>query len=128
MNALESEIEALTDEQLRDLMRGAKALLFPQYEDFGMTPLEVNACGRPVIAYGAGGALDTVIDGETGVLASEQTVPSFIESIERFERLEFDPARIREHALRFSRDRFENRMKEIVSAAWESRKELPTGR
>jgi glycosyltransferase involved in cell wall biosynthesis len=124
-------VEALghvTDPQLRDLMRGAKALLFPQYEDFGMTPLEVNACGRPVIAYGAGGALDTVIDGETGVLAPEQTVQSFIAAIERFESLEFDPARIREHALRFSRDRFERRMKEIVASAWESRGELPIGR
>jgi glycosyltransferase involved in cell wall biosynthesis len=124
-------VEALghvSDEELRDLMRGARALLFPQYEDFGMTPLEVNACGRPVIAYGAGGALDTVIDGETGVLAPEQTVPSFIAAIERFESLEFDPARIRAHALRFSRDRFEQRMKEIVASAWESRNELPTGR
>ena len=124
-------VEALghvTDEQLRDLMRSAKALLFPQYEDFGMTPLEVNACGRPVIAYGAGGALDTVVDGETGVLAAEQTVPSFIAAIERFERLEFDPARIRAHALRFSRDRFEQRMKEIVSAAWEARSEVPLDR
>ncbi len=124
-------VEALghvTDTQLRDLMRGAKALLFPQYEDFGMTPLEVNACGRPVIAYGAGGALDTVIDGETGVLAPEQTVPSFIEAIERFERLEFDPQRIRAHALRFSRHRFEERMKEIVTAAWEARSEVSPGR
>ena len=118
----------VTDTQLRGLMRGTRALLFPQYEDFGMTPLEVNACGRPVIAYGAGGALDTVIDRETGVLAAEQTVPSFIEAIERFERLEFDPARIRAHALRFSRDRFEQRMKEIVSAAWEARSEVPPSR
>jgi len=117
-------VEALghvSDEQLRDLMRGARALLFPQYEDFGMTPLEVNACGRPVVAYGAGGALDTVIDGETGVLAPEQSAASFTAAIERFERLEFQPQRIREHALRFSRQRYEQRMQEIVRSAWESR-------
>ena len=124
-------VEALghvADTQLRDLMRGAKALLFPQYEDFGMTPLEVNACGRPVIAYGAGGALDTVVDGETGILAPEQTVPSFVEAIERFERLDFNSERIRSHALRFSRDRFELRMREIVSTAWQAHSEASPGR
>lgn len=124
-------VEALghvSDETLRDLMRGARALLFPQYEDFGMTPLEVNACGRPVIAYGAGGALDTVVDGRTGVLAAEQSVSSFIAAIERFERLEFDSRHIREHALRFSRERFQERMRQIVSSAWMKRSEATIGR
>ena len=109
----------VSDDALRDLMRGARALLFPQYEDFGMTPLEVNACGRPVIAYGAGGALDTVIDGETGTLASEQTVPSFVAAIERFERMTFDPELARAHALNFSRRHFETRMQQIVADAWQ---------
>jgi glycosyltransferase involved in cell wall biosynthesis len=92
------------DDELRDLMRGARALLFPQYEDFGMTPLEVNACGRPVIAYGKGGALDTVVDGVTGLLVPEQSVAAFVEALERFERFErlmFDSAAAREHALFF---------------------------
>ena len=111
----------VSDTELRDLMRGARALLFPQYEDFGMTPLEVNACGRPVIAYGAGGALDTVIDGETGILASEQSVGSFVDAIERFERATFDAERVRAHALAFSRDRFIDRMREIVARAWVER-------
>jgi len=108
----------VSDDKLRDLMRGARALLFPQYEDFGMTPLEVNACGRPVVAYGAGGALDTVIEGETGTLASEQSVPSFTEAIERFERMAFDPELARAHALNFSRRHFEARMQQIVTDAW----------
>ncbi len=112
----------VSDEKLRDLMRGARALLFPQYEDFGMTPLEMNACGRPVIAYGAGGALDTVVEGETGTLAPEQTVPSFIAAIEHFERMTFKPELARAHALRFSRRYFETRMREIVTHAWEQRR------
>jgi glycosyltransferase involved in cell wall biosynthesis len=131
MKKIPPHVEALgrvSDEKLRDLMRGARALLFPQYEDFGMTPLEVNACGRPVVAYGAGGALDTIVDGLNGVVSAEQTVPSFIEAIERFEKLEFDPNRIRAHALGFSRDRFEQRVKEIVATAWENRSQVLIGR
>ena len=58
----------VSDDELIALMRGARALLFPQFEDFGMTPVEMMACGRPVIAYGRGGAAETVIDGVTGVL------------------------------------------------------------
>lgn len=109
----------VSDTELRDLMRGAKALLFPQFEDFGMTPLEVNACGRPVIAYGAGGALDTVVDGVTGVLVREQTLPGFVAGIERFERMSFDPRALREHALQFSRERFIDRMRKVVYEAWD---------
>ncbi len=112
----------VSDATLRDLMRGTRGLLFPQYEDFGMTPLEVNACGRPVVAYGAGGALDTVVDGETGVLAAQQSVASFVEAIERFERTTFDSERIRQHALRFSRRHFIDRIREIVAVAWAERR------
>jgi glycosyltransferase involved in cell wall biosynthesis len=111
---------SVSDEELRALMRGARALLFPQHEDFGMTPLEMNACGRPVIAYGRGGALDTVIDGWTGILVSEQTVPAFVRAIERFEQTEFDPAALRAHALAFSGDAFVERMRSLVTQAWMS--------
>ncbi len=124
LRAVPRNVELLghvSDETLRDLMRGARALLFPQYEDFGMTPLEVNACGRPVVAFGAGGALDTVVDGETGTLASEQTVPSFIAAIERLETLPFDAELARAHALNFSRRHFESRMQHIVTNAWDQR-------
>jgi glycosyltransferase involved in cell wall biosynthesis len=116
---------SVSDAELRSLMRGARALLFPQFEDFGMAPLEANACGTPAIAYGRGGALDTVIDGVTGVLAPEQSVDSFARAIERFESLAFDPARLRAHALHFSRDTFVTRMREIVDRAWFESQEQP---
>lgn len=104
----------VTDAQLVELMRGARALLFPGYEDFGMTPVEMMACGRPVIAYGKGGALETVIDGTTGVLVSEQTPQAFAEAIRRSEHLSFNPAIVRRNAERFSVDRFCDTLREIV--------------
>jgi glycosyltransferase involved in cell wall biosynthesis len=110
----------VSNEELRALMRGARALLFPQYEDFGMTPLEVNACGRPVIAYAAGGARDTVVGGRTGVLAREQSVPSFVDAIRNFESLSFESAELRRHALAFSRQRFIDRIREVVAETWEA--------
>lgn len=79
-----------------------RALLFPGEEDFGITPLEANAAGRPVIAYHAGGALDTIIEGETGVYFHLQTVSSLVESIRRFESYAWDKQQIRDHAERFS--------------------------
>jgi glycosyltransferase involved in cell wall biosynthesis len=109
------------DARLIDLMRGARALLFPQYEDFGMTPLEMNACGTPTIAYGAGGALETVVDGETGVLVPEQTVEAFVAGIRRAESLRFDPAVLRTHAESFSQARFIERLRAIVDEAWDRR-------
>jgi len=109
----------VSDEELRDLMRGARALLYPQLEDFGMAPLEMNACGRPVIAYGAGGALDTVIDGLTGILAPEQSVESFVAAIQRFETCSFSAERLRDHALAFSLDRFKRQISAFVANAWE---------
>jgi glycosyltransferase involved in cell wall biosynthesis len=115
----------VSDEELRTLMRGARALLFPQYEDFGMAPLEVNACGRPVIAYGAGGALDTVRDGVTGLLVPEQSAAAFRSALERFANLTFDPARAREHALAFSKDRFIAKMRAVVDEAWKRKREVP---
>ncbi len=106
------------DHQLRTLMREARALLFPQLEDFGMTPLEMNACGRPTIAYGAGGALETVIGGETGILVSEQTPEAFAAAIHRFETMRFAPEVLRAHAERFSRSAFIENMRAIVLDSW----------
>jgi glycosyltransferase involved in cell wall biosynthesis len=108
----------VTDQDLCHLMRGTRGLLFPQLEDFGMVPLEVNACGSPVVAFGAGGALDTVIDGVTGVLAPEQNVESFVSAMQRLENIGFDAQALRNHALRFSRDRFVNSIRDIVAEAW----------
>lgn len=104
----------VSDQELVVLMRGARALLFPQLEDFGMTPLEMNACGRPVIAYGAGGALETVIDGVTGLLVAEQTVDAFAQAIERSERVTFSRSAIRHHAEQFSQARFISALRTII--------------
>ena len=95
------------DEQLRDLYRGCRALLFPGLEDFGMCPVEAQACGRPVIAYARGGALESVNDGVTGLFFPEQTVESLVDAVEAFEKLQFDPAAARRNSLRFSATNFE---------------------
>jgi glycosyltransferase involved in cell wall biosynthesis len=107
----------VSDAKLKSLMREARALLFPQHEDFGMTVLEMNACGRPVIAYGKGGALETVIDGKTGILFAEQTVDGLVDAIVRFEQLDFDSFAIRRHAERFSKTRFAEALYQIVERA-----------
>ena len=85
-----------------------RALLFPGEEDFGLVPVEAMAAGTPVLAYGRGGATETVVDGATGLFFHEQHVDSLCAAIQEFERRrgDFDPARIREHALRFDEARF----------------------
>jgi glycosyltransferase involved in cell wall biosynthesis len=105
------------DEVIRDHLRRAKALLFPGEEDFGIVPLEAQACGCPVIAFGRGGATETVRplgDGPdpTGVLFEEQTTESLAGAIERFERDadRFDPRAARRQAVRFRKDRFESEL------------------
>ncbi len=108
------------EEEMADLYRGCRALLFPGVEDFGIVPLEAMACGRPVIAYGEGGALDTVLDGETGVLFRPQTAEGLAEAVLRFEaRFEpsADPARIAAHAAGFSPERFRDGMAAAIRAA-----------
>jgi len=101
----------LSDEAIRDEYRQALAVLLPGEEDFGIAPVEAQACGRPVVALGRGGALETVIDGETGVLTEPQALA---EGLERAAALRFDPARIRRHAERFSRERYDREMREVV--------------
>jgi glycosyltransferase involved in cell wall biosynthesis len=91
---------------LPELLAGARALLFPAEEDFGIVPVEAQAAGVPVIAYGRGGVRDTVVDGRTGVLFGEQTVDSLCDAIERFEAREWPDAPLRENAARFAARRF----------------------
>ena len=95
-------------------MAGAKAFLFPPLEDFGLVPIEAMAMGTPVIAYGEGGALETVVDGVTGVFFSPQTPDALNETIERFEKLEWDKAKIREHAENFSTETFQEKILEYI--------------
>ena len=84
-----------TDEQVRDEYRRAQAVIMPGEEDFGIVPVEAQACGRPVVALARGGALETVTDGETGVLFAEPTAESLADALRRMASLSFDPSRIR---------------------------------
>jgi glycosyltransferase involved in cell wall biosynthesis len=94
-----------TNEEIRDLYRASIATLLPGEEDFGIVPLEAQACGRPVVALRRGGALETVIDGETGVLV-DAGEDALAEGLRRVEAIQWDPVRISQHAQRFSRQRF----------------------
>jgi len=82
-----------------------------------MTVLEMNACGRPVIGYGKGGALDTIVDGKTGILFHDQSAYSLADAIVRFERQAWDATAIRRHAERFSKNRFASALHQIVLSA-----------
>jgi glycosyltransferase involved in cell wall biosynthesis len=106
-----------SDEEIRDLYGRATAVLLPGVEDFGMVPVEAQACGAPVVALGAGGALETVIDGVTGVLVAAATVEAFADGLMRATRIRFDRAAIRANAERFSRQRFMTDFQAAVSAA-----------
>jgi glycosyltransferase involved in cell wall biosynthesis len=99
------------------LLGGARALLFPGEEDFGIVPVEAQAAGVPVIAYGVGGAGETVIDARTGVLFGEQTADALASAIERFEGLELDEHDARENAARFGRERFRAEMAAVIERA-----------
>ncbi|MEO7994983.1 MAG: glycosyltransferase, partial [bacterium] len=101
---------------LRELYANATALLFTAHEDFGLAPLEANACGTPVIAYGAGGALETVVDGETGLFFREQTVDSLTEALKRFEPAAFAPATLRAHAETYATPLFTERLLALLEA------------
>lgn len=103
-----------SDEVVRKYMSECKALLFPGLEDFGIVPVEAQACGRPVICYGKGGVLDTVIDGETGVYFEEQTVESLKKAIKKFEKMKFDKKKLREHSLFFSEENFKERINNYI--------------
>jgi glycosyltransferase involved in cell wall biosynthesis len=101
-------------ERIREEYRAAAAVLMPGEEDFGIVPVEAQACGRPVVALARGGVLETVTDGDTGVLVAEATAEGFADGLERLARTSFDPARLRAHALRFSRERHIERMRAVI--------------
>jgi len=97
-----------------ELLSGARALLFPGEEDFGIVPVEAQAAGVPVIAYAVGGAGETVCDGRTGVLFDEQSPAALAGAIERFEGLRLGEREIRANAERFGRERFRREMAAVI--------------
>jgi glycosyltransferase involved in cell wall biosynthesis len=108
----------LSNDEIRDEYRRALAVLMPGEEDFGIVPVEAQACGRPVVALGRGGALETVIDGETGVFFDETTAGSAVEALatalDRVAVLSWDSARIRAHAEQFARERYAQEMRAVI--------------
>jgi len=91
-------------------MSGCKALLFPGEEDFGITPLEANAAGRPVVAFHGGGATETIVDGFNGVFFDQPTVASICSAIERLESMHWEPEAIRAHAEKYDIAVFQRRI------------------
>ena len=113
------------NEVLLEHMRSAKAFIFAAEEDFGITPLEAQACGTPVLAYGRGGASETVIDGVTGLHFWAQSVEAICDVVNRFETCEtqFDPRAIRNHAQRFSIARFRSEFSIKIKKLWQAHRE-----
>jgi glycosyltransferase involved in cell wall biosynthesis len=118
------------DEVVADYYSKCRALIFPGEEDFGIVPLEAMACGRPVIAFGRGGALESIISYDqqskadpTGLFFNEQNVDSLIEAIERFSKIEkeFDPLAMRNHALQWDREIFKETVKKNILEKMELR-------
>jgi len=107
----------LPDDEVRRQMAGCRAFIFPGEEDFGLTPLEAMAAGRPVIAYGAGGALDYVQEGVTGLLFDSPDPEALAEAVRRLDACRFDPEMLRAQAGRFSVARFRQEMGAFLEAA-----------
>ena len=106
---------ALSDEEVAKHLTRCKALIFPGVEDFGIVPLEALASGRPVVAYGAGGVLETIRDGVTGVLFHEQTPEALIDAIHRADSTRFEPDELRSSVEQFDACVFKRRMSEFIA-------------
>lgn len=121
-----SNIEFLgkvTPDQLKDLYRRCLAFLHPQEEDFGITPVEAMASGRPVIAFGAGGALETVIDGQTGVFFDDQEWEALADAVIRFKPENYDSAAIKKHAFEFDTVKFQEKIRNYVEQSFNNYQE-----
>ncbi len=114
---------------LAEYMGRARAFVFAAEEDFGIMPVEAQACGTPVIAFGRGGTTETVMAGRTGLFFSQQTPESLREAVQMFEQLRhrFVPERIRSHAENFRPERFRREMSELVSRLWDGFQETRAG-
>jgi glycosyltransferase involved in cell wall biosynthesis len=114
----------ITDKELSDCYAGCRALVFPGHEDFGIVMVEAQAYGKPVIAYGAGGASEIVVDGRTGVLFEKQTSESLEDAVGRLDRLSLSSEEIRNNALRFDTSLFQQSVKRIVESQYGRRHEV----
>jgi glycosyltransferase involved in cell wall biosynthesis len=117
----------VSDDELQKLFAGAKGFIFPAEEDFGMVPVEAMAAGTPVIAYRAGGALEYVKEGVTGVFFDKQSPESLADAVRRFEKMSFDSGVIRSKAEKFGVDVFETKMRALVARKWEIFEKEPRG-
>jgi len=109
----------VSDGELRDLYSECRALVFPGEEDFGIIPLEAMASGAPVIALGKGGALETVVDGETGIFFPEQTPAALVATLERFGGYRFDQTQLRDHAAGFDKKIFVEKLGKTIRNHWD---------
>ncbi len=109
------------DNELRTYYSGCTALIFPGEEDFGIVPVEAMACGKPVIAYAKGGALETVVDGFTGIHFHQQTIENLTQAINKSETIAFDAAKIRKHAEQFDRKIFTQRVEQFITGQWKEK-------
>lgn len=111
----------VSDKELQKLYRECEALVFPQLEDFGIIPLEAMASGRPVIAYGKGGALDSVIENETGIFFKKQTPLQLKKAVEKYteKKKTFNSDKIRAHAEQFDEKEFSKKFMKYLSEKWE---------
>lgn len=108
----------LPDGQLTYYLSRCRAVIFPGQEDFGLVPLEAMACGRPVIAYAGGGALETVVEGETGLLFSQQSAEALATTVRNLDDRRFDPPTIRAHAAKYDRKRFKAQLRDFIEKRW----------
>ena len=115
------------DNELLRYYRGARALIFPGEEDFGITPLEAMACGKPVIAYAKGGALETVVEGSTGVFFDEGSEAGILSAVDKFERMSFTVSDARRRAEAFSKSSFFKKIREFIEARIQEHQEEPGG-
>jgi glycosyltransferase involved in cell wall biosynthesis len=103
------------DEELPAILAGARAVLFPGAEDFGIVPVEAQAAGVPVIAYGTGGVRDSVREGRTGVFFAQQTADALAQAIRRFEGMSFDEGEIRDNARAFAPEHFRAGLERLIA-------------
>ncbi|MCK5332844.1 glycosyltransferase [Candidatus Parcubacteria bacterium] len=109
----------LDDQETSSYFSRCRAFIFPPEEDFGITPLEAMASGRPVIAFGGGGALETVVQDKTGMFFSEQTAESIIDVVKKFDSEKFNPEEIRAHAMKFDKAIFKEKIKNFIEDKYE---------